>query len=101
MDNQSLCVIPGVLCWKIVVDVNVINHDGNVFDCSVLAALASWTSFKLPFLRRLNNKVTLGHGSMNLSCLHIPFSLTFGILNNGHDFILDPDVNIDIKMQCS
>ena len=43
---QSLCVIPGKMVWKIVIDINVINNDGNVFDGCIMAALASYMSFK-------------------------------------------------------
>ena len=46
LDVQSLCVIPGKLVWKIIIDINIINHDGNVFDGCLLAALASYCSFK-------------------------------------------------------
>jgi exosome complex RNA-binding protein Rrp42 (RNase PH superfamily) len=46
LDVQALCVIPGKMVWKIVIDINIVNNDGNVFDACVMGAMASYCSFK-------------------------------------------------------
>ena len=46
LDTFSLCIVPGILVWKIVIDINIINNDGNLYDACMLSCLASWQSFK-------------------------------------------------------
>lgn len=91
-DTFSLCVVAGKLVWKIVMDINVVNNDGNIYDACSLAALASWTSFKLPFLRKAGEKVLIPKQMINLSTLHIPVSVTLGLYTDGNQikFLIDP-----------
>jgi exosome complex RNA-binding protein Rrp42 (RNase PH superfamily) len=95
LDANSLCVVPGKLVWKIVVDINIINNDGNLYDACMLATLASWMTFKIPFLRKTGNKimVTENHPSIFLSTLHVPLSVTFALYDNNTKFLVDPNIN--------
>ena len=54
LDTNILCVIPGKIVYKIIIEINIIKNDGNVFDAAVIAALSSWLSFKIPFFRVKN-----------------------------------------------
>lgn len=86
LDANSLCIVPGKLIWKIVIDVNIINYDGNAIDAAFLGALASWCSFKIPFLRynSSTNHVVSDGKCIHLSILHKPFCVTFGMFYNGN-----------------
>jgi exosome complex component RRP45 len=94
LDKNSLCVVPGKLAWKIVIDINIIINDGNLYDACMMASLASWISYKIPFLRKTGNTIDLSNASqyINLSTLHVPLSVTFGLFDNNQKFIVDPSL---------
>jgi exosome complex component RRP45 len=77
------------------VDINIINNDGNLYDACMLATLASWMTFKIPFLRKTGHRimVTENHQTIALSTLHIPLSVTFGLFDNNTKFLVDPNIN--------
>ena len=60
----------------------------------MLATLASWMTFKIPFLRKTGNKIILteNHPSIALSTLHVPLSVTFGLFDNNTNFLVDPNM---------
>lgn len=89
---QSLCIVPGKLVWKLVIDITLLNNDGNIYDCSTIACLASWLSYKIPFLRPQSNTVEIREDMefINLSVLHVPVSVTFGI--TGDQILVDPTI---------
>ncbi len=92
LDTQSLCIVPGKLAWKVIIDVNIINNDGNLFDACMLSCLASWLSYKIPFLRKSSNQINITKNikMINLSTLHIPLSVTFGLFDNNQRYLIDP-----------
>jgi exosome complex component RRP45 len=97
LDTLSLAIVPGVLVWKIIVDINIINNDGNLYDACMLATLASWQIFKLPFLKKNGNKIPLPNANkpiqeINLSTLHVPLSVTFGLFDKNSKFLVDPSL---------
>ena len=63
----------------------------------MLAGLSSWMSFKIPFLRKSGTKIDLTNVSqgqhINLSTLHVPLSVTFGLFDNNTKWIVDPSLN--------
>ena len=93
LDTNSLCISPGKLVWKIVIDINIINNDGNAIDACFIATLASWLSYKIPFLRKKNDKVICNGQTIHLTMLHMPFCVTFGLFNtndNKMKYLCDP-----------
>ena len=92
-DTLSLCVVPKKLVWKIIVDISVINNDGNLYDSTMLAVLASWMTFKIPFLRKNGQNVEFNQ-MINLTALHVPLSITYGLFDNNMKFLVDPNVKL-------
>ncbi len=94
LDANSLCVVPAKLAWKIVIDINIISNDGNLYDTCMLASLSSWMSYKIPFLRKSGMKIDVSKATqfINLSTLHIPLSVTFGLYDNNTKYIVDPSL---------
>lgn len=45
---DKLVLEPGKHVWRLYVDIYVLNHDGNLFDASMLAAMAALLSARLP-----------------------------------------------------
>lgn len=71
------------------------NNDGNLFDCCYLACLASWMSYKIPFLRKdKDNNINLDTNNIrfiNLPVLHLPICITTAYLNG--KLLIDPNVS--------
>ena len=92
LDTNILCVIPGKIVWKIIIEINVIKNDGNIFDTAIIAALTSWLTYKIPFFR-IKEGVLYYDSFINLTTIHMPVSITNGIfLKNKKEkiiFVLD------------
>ena len=93
LDTNILCVIPGKIVYKITLEINIIKHDGNVFDAAVIAALTSWLSFKIPFFRVKEGELYYD-SFINLTTIHMPICITHGIFLNKNKnekiiFVLD------------
>lgn len=48
IDLESLCIKTNEKIWALRVDLNILNHDGNILDCACIAMLASLAHFKRP-----------------------------------------------------
>lgn len=48
VDLSKLAIIPGKKVWEIWVDIYVLDHDGNLLDASMLAAMAALSSARMP-----------------------------------------------------
>ncbi len=48
VDRKRLVIRPGDKVWVVFVDIYVLNHDGNLFDASMLATMAALLDAKLP-----------------------------------------------------
>lgn len=94
LDTNILCVIPGKLVWKVILDISVIKHDGNIFDTAIIAALSSWLTYKIPFFRIKEGELYYD-SFINLTTIHMPLCVTNGIFlkknkNEEIMFVLDP-----------
>ena len=91
LDTNILCVIPGKIVYKITLEINIIKHDGNVFDAAVIAALTSWLSFKIPFFRVKEGELYYDN-FINLTTIHMPVCVSFGIFEKNDEkveFVVD------------
>ena len=91
LDTNILCVIPGKIVYKIIIEINIIKNDGNVYDAAVIAALCSWLSFKIPFFR-VKNEELYYDTFINLTTIHMPVCVTFGIFEKKDEkveFVVD------------
>lgn len=50
IDTKKLCIKKGEKVWMVSVDIQIINHDGNLIDCASLAAVAALLNAKMPKL---------------------------------------------------
>jgi len=48
LDLKKLCIKEGEKVWMLIIDLVTINHDGNLFDASALAAIAALKNMKFP-----------------------------------------------------
>lgn len=48
IDFEKLCIIPNEKVWHVNVDIEVVDHDGNLIDASCIAALSALLTAKIP-----------------------------------------------------
>lgn len=91
LDTNILCVIPGKIVFKIILEISIIKYDGNIYDASIIAALCSWLSFKIPFFRLKGGELYYD-SFINLTTIHMPVCVTFGIFEKDDEkveFVVD------------
>jgi len=88
LDLKKLCIKEGEKVWMLIIDLVTINHDGNLFDASALAAIAALKNMKFPEYKDgvINNKKKT---DKKLELMDIPLSVTVSKI--GDKFIVDPD----------
>ena len=83
IDLARLCVTPGEKTWVCYVDMHVIDHDGNLIDTSLLAALAALAHATVPAKR-----FEIAEADYPLDVQHYPIECTFVRL--GDTIVVDP-----------
>jgi exosome complex component RRP42 len=86
IDLEKLCINEGEKAWEIFVDIQIINHDGNLIDASALAAVAALKITKIPKLE--DDKIIRDKTEMKLPLSHTPITVTVGKFAD--KFIIDP-----------
>lgn len=94
VDLESLCLVADEKVWNLRIDINVLNHEGNVIDCASIAALTALAHFKRPDVS-LNGEEVIIHSIQERDPLpiginHFPICVSYGIFNKGKLAIADP-----------
>ncbi|XP_067944158.1 exosome complex component RRP45-like isoform X2 [Watersipora subatra] len=93
VDLETLCIIAEKQVWEIRVDVNVLNHDGNIVDAACLAAVTALSHFKRPDVSVEDGKVTIHPADekslITLSVQHMPICMSFSFYHSGDFLLLD------------
>jgi ribonuclease PH len=101
LDVEALCVIHGERVWAIQVNVTVLDHDGNLTDAAVLAAMAALSHFRRPEVTVVQEgdectRVVVHHSDERptapLPLHHVPLAVTFALLPGAQSVValLDP-----------
>ncbi|EDX02530.1 exosome complex component rrp45 isoform X2 [Drosophila yakuba] len=94
VDLESLCVAAEQHVWCIRVDVNVLNHDGNLYDASTIATLAALMHFRRPDVTFTDDELRIytekEREFIPLLFLHYPVSVTYCIYKSSGQPIVDP-----------
>lgn len=95
IDNKELCIIEGEKVWSVMIDVCTINDEGNLLDCSGLAALAAIEDAKFPkYEDDIIDYKTKTDKSLPLSKRPIPVT----VYKIGNYYIVDPDFEEEESM---
>ncbi|WGI16906.1 exosome complex protein Rrp42 [Methanonatronarchaeum sp. AMET-Sl] len=86
VDFTKLCITEGEEVWMIFVDIHVLDHDGNLFDVSNIAAISALLTAEIPF-----EKYEVEPGTNTIDVKTIPVSTTF--MKCGGELLLDPTHN--------
>ncbi len=95
VDFKKLCIAEGETVLIGFVDIYAINFDGNLFDASAIAAIASMNEAKLPKIE--DGKVVKNEYSGKLKLKRKPLLSTFAKI--GNSLVLDPDLLEETAMQ--
>jgi len=86
IELKKLCLKSGELVWCVNVDIQIINHHGNLLDASALAALAALLNARIPKLKE--DKIVRGEFEGELPVVFKPINIT--VCKVGDKFLLDP-----------
>ncbi|XP_055639433.1 uncharacterized protein LOC129777266 [Toxorhynchites rutilus septentrionalis] len=94
VDLESLCLVADEKVWNLRVDINVLNHEGNITDCASIAALTALAHFKRPDVS-LNGEEVIIHtiyerDPLPIGINHFPICVSYGIFNKGKLAVADP-----------
>lgn len=96
VDLESLCIKVNERVWSLRVDINLLNHEGNILDCASIAALAALAHFRRPdvtcdgeefkihSLKERDPIATVIH--------HYPICVTYAIFCEGEYILADPNL---------
>jgi exosome complex component RRP42 len=88
IDLDKLVLVPGKIVYTIFVDCSVINADGNLFDATSYATVASLLTAKLPVLEMQDGKVVDTGKTQPMPVKSIPVSITAARI--GEYVVIDP-----------
>lgn len=90
IDNKKLCLKEGKLVWCVNIDIQIINHSGNLLDAAALASIAALYDAKFPKLK--NDKVLYKERTnKKLPMKFKPIAVTVSKI--GGNLFVDADVN--------
>lgn len=88
LDLKKLKVKGSEKVWSVFIDVHIINHSGNLIDCSFLAAMAALLTAKMPKVK--DDVIDYSVHEKDLGVGHVPIEVT--VCKVGSKMVLDPDI---------
>ncbi|HEU0046091.1 MAG: exosome complex protein Rrp42 [Thaumarchaeota archaeon] len=88
IDLDQLALVPGKTVYTIFVDCSVLNADGNLFDATSYAVVASLLTAKLPILEMKDDKVVDTGETRPMPVTTVPVSITAARI--GDHVLIDP-----------
>ncbi|KAJ8947198.1 hypothetical protein NQ318_015546 [Aromia moschata] len=94
VDLESLCIKMNEKVWALRLDINVMNHEGNILDCASIAALAALVHFKKPDVTCDGEEFTIHsyqqRDPIPMVIHHYPVCITYSVFNGGEFILADP-----------
>ncbi len=90
VDFKQLCIKPGEKTWMVFVDIDVIDHDGNLIDAASIAAISALLDAKVPVLDENNNIDYEKPRTKKIPISGVPVSTT--IVKIGGKMLVDPNL---------
>lgn len=86
IDFEKLCITPNEAVWMVMLDLHVLDYDGNLFDSCALAAISALHNTRMP--KYEDGKVVREFGKEKLPVAKKPIECTF--VKIGNVIMLDP-----------
>lgn len=87
VDLESLCIVADEKVWNLKVDLNVLNHEGNIIDCASVAVLAALAHFRRPDVTTSGDEVIIHTAAQKdpipIVLHHYPVCVSYAIFQNG------------------
>lgn len=87
IDLESLCIVGEEKVWSLRVDLNVLNHEGNIIDCASIAVLAALAHFKRPDVTTAGAKFIIHtfaeKDPIPIVLHHYPVCVSYALFKNG------------------
>ncbi|XP_011193514.1 exosome complex component RRP45 [Zeugodacus cucurbitae] len=97
VDLESLCVTSEERVWLLRIDLNVLNHEGNLIDCCSIAALSALLHFKRPDVSIIDNDVHIHSAAekepIPMVLHHYPVCVSYCLFDDGRLAVADPSVS--------
>ncbi|KAJ9585222.1 hypothetical protein L9F63_002985 [Diploptera punctata] len=94
VDLESLCITAEEKVWALRVDINVLNHEGNLVDAASIAALTALCHFRRPDVTMAGELIVVHDPSerdpIPITLHHHPVCVTYAIFNKGEQVVADP-----------
>jgi exosome complex component RRP42 len=98
IDLKKMCITPEEKVWGTIVDIHIINNDGNLIDCSALGSIVALLTTKMPKLE--DDKIVRTEFQGPLPVSQKPITIT--VCKVGDKLLLDPNIQeeeaIDTKL---
>ncbi|XP_037813085.1 exosome complex component RRP45 isoform X2 [Lucilia sericata] len=96
LDLESLCIQSEERVWILRVDLNVLNHEGNLFDCCSVATLCALMHFRRPEVSLVEDDVVI-HTEAEKEPLpmvmhHYPVCVSYCTFDDGRIAVADPTI---------
>ncbi|CAD6216735.1 GSCOCG00011354001-RA-CDS [Cotesia congregata] len=92
LDMEFLCIVVDKKVWNIRIDMNVINHDGNLVDCSRIVSLSVLSHLHRSDITSIRDGVIIhsfAEDLLPLKLFHQPVGVSFYMFENGKT-VMDP-----------
>lgn len=94
VDMESLCIKINERVWAFRVDLNILNHEGNLLDCASIALLAALAHFRRPDVS-CDGEETIVHSYAERDPIrtvihHYPVCVTYALFKEGTVVLADP-----------
>uniref|UniRef100_A0A131XUT3 Exosome complex component RRP45 n=1 Tax=Ixodes ricinus TaxID=34613 RepID=A0A131XUT3_IXORI len=94
VDLESLCIVAREKVWSLRVDVQVLNHRGNIAECASVATVAALLHFRRPDVTVVGTEVTVHdpreREPVPLHLHHYPYLMSFAFYDEGKTVLVDP-----------
>jgi len=94
IELEKLCIEAGEKVWMINIDIDILDHDGNLIDAGGLAAIAALLDAKIP--KYEDEKIVKGEFIGNLPVVDMPIPVTITKISN--KLLLDTNVEEEDAM---
>jgi len=88
IELEKLCITPKEKVWCVFVDIDIIDHDGNLLDCAALAAIAALLDTKMPKIE--DDEIIREDLENPLPIKYKPVNIT--VCKIGDKILLDPNL---------
>lgn len=100
IDTKKLCIVPGKKVFLVYVDIYVLDHDGNLFDASALAAISALLNTKMKEFVVVDGELKFNESYIRLPVANYPVEVTMAKIDDKMivDSSLEEEMATDVQI---